>query len=85
MNAKAILSSKGQVVIPKYLREKLGLHSGSEFTIGIRKKGIIELNPVRKNLKSFFGMCKQTATGKEVVSENIDDLIAKAVLENDRR
>lgn len=84
MSAKAILSSKGQVVIPKSLREKLGLHSGIEFAIGIKKKGVIELKPVRRNLQDFFGRGKRNKTSKSPVGEDIDKLIAKAVIENDR-
>lgn len=82
MSAKAVLSSKGQLVIPKHLREKLGLHSGSEFTIGVKKKGVIELNPVRKSLKGFFGMGK--ITNKDSAEKDVDKLIERAILENDR-
>lgn len=54
MSTKAILSSKGQVVIPKDMRSKLGLHSGTEFTISVKKKGIIELKPMSRSVKDFL-------------------------------
>ena len=85
MGAKAILSSKGQVVIPKAMRDKLGLHSGIELTIGVKKEsGIIELKPVRRKLQDFFGMGKLNKQAKANKKEDVDELIAKAVTENDR-
>ena len=81
MSVKAILSSKGQVVIPKILRKQLGLHLGSEFIVCVKKKGIIELKPVSKTINNFFGKGKSSIIEKR---SDIDDLIAKAVIENDR-
>lgn len=81
MHAKAILSSKGQVVIPKALRNSLGIHSGTEISINIRNN-IIELTPIKTDLKSFFGQGKRSLQNKDINS--VDELIAKAVIENDR-
>lgn len=83
MNAKAILSSKGQVVIPKNMRNQLGLHSGSEFAISVKKRGVIELKPIARNIKDFFGKGK-SCSGLES-THDIDDLITQAVIENDKR
>lgn len=82
MSAKAILSSKGQVVIPKNMRNKLGLHSGSEFAISVKKKGVIELKPIAKNIKDFFGKGKRKSSLKD--GSDIDELIMQAVIDNDR-
>ena len=38
MSAKAILSSKGQLVIPKNFRKKMGLHFGSELVLQLTNK-----------------------------------------------
>lgn len=82
MNAKAVLSSKGQVVIPKNMRSELGLHSGSEFAISVRRKGVIELKPIAKSIKDFFGKGKRKSSCQS--SSDIDELIMQAVIENDR-
>lgn len=84
MNAKAILSSKGQLVIPKYLRSKLGLHSGSELVIELKHNNSLEIYPIKKNIKSFFGMGKNKAKNQIMSVEEIDIAISKAVSENDR-
>ncbi|MDL1956052.1 MAG: AbrB/MazE/SpoVT family DNA-binding domain-containing protein [Candidatus Desulfofervidus auxilii] len=47
---KTILSQKGQVVIPKEIREKLKLEKGSVFEIELQDNLII-LKPVGKTLK----------------------------------
>lgn len=81
MNTKAILSSKGQVVIPKNMRNQLGLHSGSEFAISVKKRGVIELKPIARNIKDFFGQGKFALES----TYDIDELIMQAVIENDKR
>lgn len=83
MNTKAILSSKGQVVIPKNMRNQLGLHSGSEFAISVKKRGVIELKPIARNIKDFFGKGKSASRLESTY--DIDELIMQAVIENDKR
>ena len=83
MTAKAVLSSKGQVVIPKKMREKLGLHSGYEFAIGINSQSTIELKPIKRNLKDFFSIGKKLNVKK--ITEDVDELISQAIIENDDR
>ncbi|UCM93394.1 MAG: AbrB/MazE/SpoVT family DNA-binding domain-containing protein [Rickettsia endosymbiont of Cimex lectularius] len=84
MSARAILSSKGQLVIPKILRTKLGLHSGSELLINIKNNDSLEIFSVKKSITSFFGMGKSKSQEKPMSIEDIDDAISKAIAENDR-
>ncbi len=83
MNTKTVMSSRGQVVIPKFMREIIGLHSGSEFIIHLREDNVLEFKPVCKELKDFFG--KGTAKLQQLSKTNIVDIdaaIGEAVLEN---
>ena len=84
MNAKAILSSKGQLVIPKLLRTKLGLHSGSELTLELTNDDYLELHPVKNSIIKFFGMGKNKADNKITSIEDMDNIISKVVADNDR-
>lgn len=81
-NNKAIVSSKGQVVIPKLLREKFGIHAGNELLFKARPDGIIEMKPVERSIEMFFGRCKQTGEAPMSVKE-MDEAIAQAVSEED--
>jgi len=84
MHAKTILSSKGQLIIPKFLRSKLGLHLGSEIMIELKQNDTLELRPMRKDIKSFFGLGKNKAKTKIMSIEDMDNAIGKAVTDNDR-
>ncbi len=77
---KTIMSSKGQIVIPKIYRNQLGLHTGMELTVNIRNKEIIELKPVARNIQNFFALGKDASANKC----EIDELISEAVIDNDR-
>lgn len=84
MSARAVLSSKGQLVIPKTLRTKLGLHSGSELLINVKNNDSLEIFSVKKSITSFFGMGKSKSQEKPMSIEDIDDAIGKVIAENDR-
>ncbi|AAL03139.1 AbrB/MazE/SpoVT family DNA-binding domain-containing protein [Rickettsia conorii] len=79
-SARVVISSK-QVVIPKYIRNKLGLHSGSELIINYKKNETLELLPINKDIYSFFGKGKHKAKNGPV---DVDEAISIAVIENDR-
>ena len=84
MHAKTILSSKGQLIIPKFLRSKLGLHLGSEIMIELKQNDTLELRPMRKDIKSFFGLGKNKTKNKIMSIEDMDKAICKAVGDNNR-
>lgn len=79
MNAKTIVSSKGQVIIPKFMRELIGLHVGSEFTIHLREDNVLEFKLVKRSIKEFFGK-GASKIGTGVI--DIDEAIAEAIEDN---
>jgi len=82
INSKAVVSSKGQVVIPKILREKLGIHAGNELLFNARPDGIIEMKPIKRSIDMFFGRCKRIDEAP-ISIEEMDIAIMRAVKEND--
>jgi AbrB family looped-hinge helix DNA binding protein len=84
MSAKAVLSSKGQLVIPKSLRKRMGLHFGSEFILELTNKNSLELLPIKQDVSKFFGMGKSKINQQLMSVDDIDKAISKAVIKNDR-
>jgi antitoxin PrlF len=79
-NLKAIVSSKGQVVIPRDLRNALALHDGTELIFSLEGDGSVRFRPVRKRMQDLFGSLART--GERPLSvEEMDEAIAKAITE----
>jgi AbrB family looped-hinge helix DNA binding protein len=49
-----ILSTKGQLVLPRSIRTSAGLHAGSALTVTLEPDGTITVRPVRGRLEAFF-------------------------------
>ena len=78
MDTKIIVSSKGQVVIPKYMRENMGLHFGSELRLYLRDDHVLELQPIQRNITQFFGQ----GAARSISYIDVDQAIEKAVYDN---
>jgi AbrB family looped-hinge helix DNA binding protein len=64
------LSSKGQLVLPKNIREKLNLKNGDQFQVRI-VEGKIVLEPVRKDaIDRLHGILVGTDVLKELEEEH---------------
>jgi len=84
MDIKAVVSAKGQVVIPKLMREAMGLHRGSELIINLRDDDVLEVRPIKRDLTNFFGMGKRIIRkyGLAETPTDVDKAIAQAIEEN---
>jgi len=58
------LTSKGQVTIPKPVRDHLGLKSGAAVSFELNAAGEVVLRPVVRRPKSRFGKLRGRATVK---------------------
>ena len=50
------LSSKGQVVIPREMRDSVNLHEGERMLIRVREDNVIELIPLKRNVEELFSI-----------------------------
>ena len=73
------LSTKGQVVLPKDVRDRLGLRPGTELDVEVRD-GVVVLRPIRKiTVDDLLGMLAWT--GKPKTLEDMEQAIADGARE----
>jgi AbrB family looped-hinge helix DNA binding protein len=82
---KALVTSKGQVTIPKELRDRFGIEAGSEVDFvaapdGIRLRKVID----RRTRPAAFGCLKKELAGRSV-DELLDELRGPVELPPARR
>ncbi|MEA1933805.1 MAG: AbrB/MazE/SpoVT family DNA-binding domain-containing protein [Thermodesulfobacteriota bacterium] len=72
--ALATLTTKGQVTIPKKIRESLKLHTGDKIEIIVTEKREAIIRPISKKVDDIF--CKLHRPGRKAVTlEAMDDAI----------
>ena len=52
------LTSKGQITVPKTIRDALQLEAGDRVNFRLRNDGIVEMLPETGELNSLFGILK---------------------------
>lgn len=78
--ALATLTSKGQVTIPKKIRELLKLNAGDKIEITVTEKREAIIRPISKKVDDIF--CKLHRPGREAVSlEAMDNAIRNRIRE----
>ena len=81
MNIETVLSSKGQMIIPKKIRDLMGLNTGSKLILKLEDNNL-HIIPIKKDISSFFAMGKKD--NKIMTLEDIDIAIEEAVTNNDK-
>ncbi len=78
---KTTLTSKGQVTIPKNIRDSIGLHTGDKIEFIITEKNEVILRPITKKVDEVFGVLYKS--GRNVVTvEEMDAGIKKKIRES---
>jgi antitoxin PrlF len=77
------VTSKGQVTIPKDVRDALRIGAGDRVSFIVRSDGVVELRPETVDLRDLYGALKHR--GKPVTVEAMNEGIAEAVAESFRR
>lgn len=74
----ATVSSKGQLTIPKPVREKLGLEPGSKVLFTLRE-GKVEMESVSGDIRQWQGALK--GTEQDVAWEHVRERVREAIAE----
>lgn len=72
----AVVTSKGQITIPKEVRDSLGLVPGSRLAFRLRDDGVVEVQPETLDVLSLCGIIKPKIRG--ITIEQMNTAIRKA-------
>lgn len=81
--AIATMTTKGQITVPKEIRDALRLHPGDRVDFVLGKDGTATLRPAKRSLLDLCGMLKYD--GPPVTIEQMNEDIARAAVERFRR
>ncbi len=70
----ATLTGKGQVTLPKSIREKLNLDKGDKVDFVILDNGVVELVPLKQSPRKLKGIIKKPAMPVSI--EEMNEAIA---------
>lgn len=56
MSTTAMVSDKGQVTLPKALRDRLGIHAGSRLAFRVAADGTLNVQVLAKGSDALFGL-----------------------------
>jgi AbrB family looped-hinge helix DNA binding protein len=71
------VTSKGQVTIPKEVRDALRIGVGDRVSFTVRADGVVELRPETVDLQELYGLL--AIKGKRVSVEQMNDDLGAAV------
>jgi len=75
----AAITSKGQITIPKAVRDQLGLRQGDRVEFKVAKNRTAILVPRTTRTDDVYGMLSRYAKGKKISVEDMDRRIAEAI------
>jgi AbrB family looped-hinge helix DNA binding protein len=78
---RASLSTKGQLVIPKAIRERLGLRAGDKVDFLVQENGEVVLRPAVVHVQSLRG-CLRPPNGKVASLEDMERAIREGAARN---
>jgi AbrB family looped-hinge helix DNA binding protein len=75
--AIATITSKGQITIPKEVRERLNLRSGDRLDFRVEEDGSVRIYPIAKTVSEVFGTFSAKAA-KAYSATEIDERLRQA-------
>ena len=84
MSSTATVSDKGQVTLPKALRDRLGIHAGSRLAFRVAADGSLNVQVLAKGSDALFGLLAKPGEAARSLGA-MDAAITEAVRERARR
>jgi AbrB family looped-hinge helix DNA binding protein len=84
--SEAKMTSKGQITLPKEIRQKLGLKQGDRVRFIVEDDGRVRLLPAKRDVSELMGILPRP--NRRLSVEEMDDIVqtavARHVLDHDR-
>lgn len=84
MGAFTTMTSKGQLTIPKDVRDELGVEPGTRFFVTVRDGQVVAF-PKNRRIADLAGILGKPPEGAGATLEDFDEAIGLAVGEDDER
>ena len=78
------MTTKGQITIPRAVREQLGLHEGVRLEFVVESDGTLRVRPLKGSVSDLFGLLQRDGA-KAVSVEEMDESIREHHSEEDQR
>lgn len=78
------ITSKGQLTLPKGIREKLGLVLGSKLDFSIDADGSLRARPLRRGAADLFGILHDPDRASSTVRQ-MDEAVGQYLAQDDKR
>lgn len=78
------LTSKGQLTLPKPIRDRLGVHKGDRIEFVLGPDGAVQLRPLTRSVRELAGCLAQPGQ-RPVRVEDMNASIAELLAEEDER
>jgi AbrB family looped-hinge helix DNA binding protein len=78
MGAFTTMTSKGQLTIPKEVRDRLGLVPGTRFFVTVKGDEVVA-RPKNRKLADLAGMLGRPPNGRSLSIEEMNDAVGNAV------
>jgi antitoxin PrlF len=74
----ATLTTKGQVTIPKEVRDRLGVDTGDRLNFAVQEDGTVVVTPITRHVRELGGLLRRPRH-RPVSIDEMDEGIAKRV------
>lgn len=81
--SEATVTSKGQITLPKDIRDRLGLRKGDRVRFVVDEDGRVRLLPAKRDISSLVGILPRPGRARSI--KEMDEAIAKHVTEKFKR
>lgn len=78
------VTSKGQITIPRQVRDRLGIHQGDRIEFIVDPRGSVRLKPLKRSVRELAGFLHRKDQ-RSVSQAEMDASVLEAVAEDDDR